>query len=98
MKPSRLKCMASGFGLMLCGVSIARAQEQIHIAPPSVGRVEQIAPVGGATGEVTQVAPKTSESGVSALKAPVNSVVDAVLAKTAGARDDAARCVGKAAC
>ena len=49
MKPSPLKCVASGLGLMLCGVSMARAQEQIHITPPSVGRVEQIAPIGGAT-------------------------------------------------
>ena len=82
MKALGLKCVASGLGLMLCGVSIARAQEQIHITPPSVGRVEQVSPVGGASaGAVTQVAPKPSDAGVSEVKAPVNSVVDAVLAK-----------------
>ena len=70
MKTLGLKCVASGLGLMLCGVSIARAQEQIHITPPSVGSVEPISPIGGkAVGALSPVEVKT------------NSIVDAMLAK-----------------
>ena len=69
MKTLPLKCAASGLGLLLCGVSMARAQEQIHITPPSVGRVEQISPA------------KSASEGTVTLDAKPNSVATAVLAK-----------------
>lgn len=69
MKATHLKRMAL-CGLALCGVSVARAQEEIHITPPSVGRVEQVAPIGG-------MAAKSVEP----VEVKTNSIVDAVLAK-----------------